>query len=157
MASMTPRPLEWNDTAPVRIVRTRRIAATPDLVWKHIADHESWTEWFDSLKEVVPGDPAEGVGGTRRVVAGPLTVDEEFLAWEPGERFAFTVVSSSGPGMRSMNEDVRLTPAGDSATTVTYTMALDPVAGKVTGPLLKRALGKALEDALAKLATRIEG
>ncbi len=157
MTAMTTRPLEWIDQAPVRASRTRRIAASPAVVWAAIADHHSWSQWFGPITEVVPGETSEGVGGTRRVIVGKVEVDEEFLAWDPEERFAFTVTASTGPGLRSMNEDVRLTPAGDDATTVTYTMALDPIGAKVVRPLLTPVLRRALDKALAGLAAHVEG
>ena len=45
--------------------------------------------------------------------------EEEFLAWEPGRRFAFTVTHARWPGLKAMVEDVRLEPDGTDATTVT--------------------------------------
>lgn len=163
MAALTPQPLEWIDHAPVRATRTRRIEAPPTTVWAAIADHEGWAEWFGPITRVVPGATSEGVGGTRTVVVGKVEVDEEFIAWEPAEtaessaRFAFTVVASSGPGLRSMNEDVRLTPAGENATTVSYTMALDPKGARLVRPVLEPVLRKALDKALAGLAAHVEG
>lgn len=154
---MTPRPLEWIDQAPVRATRTRRIEAPPAAVWAAIADHEGWSEWFGAITRVVPGTTSEGVGGTRRVEVGRIAVDEEFVAWEPERRFAFTVTSSTGPGLRSMNEDVRLTPAGDDATTVSYTMALDPVGAKLVRPVLEPGLRRALDKALDGLAAHVGG
>lgn len=163
MAALTPRPLEWIDQAPVRATRTRRIEAPVTTVWAAIANHTGWADWFGPITRVEPGDPAEGVGGTRRVIVGKVEVDEEFTAWDPPEsdqspaRFAFTVVASTGPGLRSMNEDVRLTPAGDDATTVSYTMALDPKGARILRPVLEPVLRKALDKALAGLAAHVEG
>jgi len=158
MPDLTPRPLEWIDEAPVRASRSRRIAQPPSVVWAAVADHAAWPTWFPRLRSVVPGPVAEGVGGTRRVDIGLAAVDEKFLAWEPERRFAFTVTTSTRPGLRSMNEDVRLTPDGTTACTVTYTMGLEPAAGaRLLKPVLEPALRKTLTDALAGLARHVRG
>lgn len=156
MPALTPRPLDWIDRAPVRATRSRRIAAPPAEVWAAIADHQAWVQWFGAITAVIPGEVAEGVGGTRRVQVGKVEVDEEFLAWEAERRFAFTVTESSAPGLRSMNEDVRLTPDGDDATTVTYTMALEPIGARFVRPVLEPALRKAIDGGLAGLAEYVE-
>lgn len=157
MTPMTPRPLEWIDTAPVRASRSRRMAQPPSVVWAAIADHAGWTEWFPRLAAVTPGAVADAVGGTRTVDLGAAAVEEEFLAWEPERHFAFTVTSSTKPGLRSMVEDIRLTPDGDTACTVTYTMGLDPVGGKVLRPVLQPVLRKVIADGLAGLAQHVRG
>ncbi len=158
MKPMTPQPLEWIDTAPVRASRSRRIGVPADAVWAAIADHGSWTAWFPNISQVEPGDPATGVGGTRRVhVGSAVTVDEEFLAWEPGVRFSFTLTASSRGGLRSMNEDIRITRDGPSACTVTYTMGLDPLGGRFLNPILAPVLRKAIGDGLAGLAGHVRG
>lgn len=156
MRPTIPKPLEWMHRAPVRAVRTRTVQATPDQVFAVLADHEAWPEWFDQITSVDVLGPAEGVGARRRVHIGSTSVDEEFLAWEPGRRFSFTVTQASRPGIRSLNEDIRLVPVGDDSTTVAYTMALDPVGpGRLLAPVLNRVVGKALDGALDGLATRL--
>jgi carbon monoxide dehydrogenase subunit G len=156
MKALTPRTLEWLDHAPVRVTRTARIPKAPERVWDVIADHERWPEWFPSVARVEALDPAEGVGGRRRVHIGSLTVEEEFLVWEPGARFAFVVTHSTKPGIRSMVEDVRLVPDGPDATTVTYTQAIEPVGVRLSAPVVRRVAARALEGALAGLATHVE-
>lgn len=157
MKPITPQTLDWIDRAPVSITRSRRIAATPDRVWEAIADHESWPQWFDALTEVERLGSGEGVGGRRRVHIKSIAVEEEFLAWEPGARFAFTLTGASKPLVRSMVEDIRLTPAGDTATTVSYTQAIQPVAAKLLGPVLRLGIPRALDGGLAGLARHVGG
>lgn len=157
MAPMTPRPLEWIDTAPVRVSRSRRIAQPPAVVWSAIADHAGWTEWFPRIASVTPGEVADAVGGTRTVDLGAAAVEEEFLAWEPERHFAFTLTSSTKPGLRSMVEDIRITPDGDRACTVTYTMAIEPVGGKLLRPVVAPLFRKAIADGLAGLAGHVRG
>ncbi|MFP5579660.1 MAG: SRPBCC family protein [Acidimicrobiia bacterium] len=157
MTPITPRPLEWIDTAPVRAARSRRIAQPPAVVWAAIADHAGWTQWFPRLAAVTPGEVADAVGGTRTVDLGVVAVEEEFLAWEPERHFAFTVVSSTKGGVRSMVEDIRLTRDGDRACTVTYTMAVEPVGARLLRPILEPVLRKAIGDGLAGLAAHVRG
>lgn len=157
MHEMTPQPLEWIDKAPVRASRSRRIAQPPAIVWAAIADHAGWPAWFRGIRKITPGPVADAVGGTRRVDLGVALADEEFLAWEPERRFAFTVTASNRPGLRSMNEDIRLTPDGPSACTVTYTMGAEPPAAGLLRPVLEPVLRKALTDALAGLALHVRG
>ena len=157
MTPITPRPLEWLDSAPVRATRSRRIAQPPAVVWAAIADHAAWTEWFPRLVSVAPGEIADAVGGTRTVDLGAVAVEEEFLAWEPERHFAFTVVASTKPGLRSMVEDIRLTPDGETACTVTYTMGIEPVGGTLLRPLLQPVFRKTIADGLAGLAAHVRG
>lgn len=157
MKPTTPKPLEWMHRAPVRAVRTRTVPATPDEVFAVLADHEGWADWFSQITDVDVLGPAEGVGARRRVHIGSTAVDEEFLAWEPGRRFAFTVTHANRPGVRSLNEDIRLVPVGADSTTVAYTMALDPVGpGRLLAPVLSRVLGRVLDQALEGLAARLD-
>lgn len=157
MTPMTPRSLEWIDTAPVRVSRSRRIAQPPAVVWSAITDHAGWTEWFPRIVAVTPGEVADAVGGTRTVDLGVAAVEEEFLAWEPEHNFAFTVTSSTKPGLRSMVEDIRLTPDGGQACTVTYTMGIEPVGGKLLRPVVTPLFRKAITGGLAGLARHVRG
>lgn len=157
MTPIKPRPVEWVDSAPVRASRSRRIAQPPAVVWAAIADHARWTEWFPRLVAVTPGEVADAVGGTRTVDLGVAAAEEEFLAWEPERHFAFTVTASNRPGLRSMVEDIRLTSDGDTACTVTYTMGLEPLGGKLLRPVLEPVLRKAISDGLAGLARHVRG
>lgn len=157
MTPMTPRPLEWLDVAPVRASRSRRIARPPAAVWEAIADHAGWTAWFPRMVAVEPGPVAEGVGGTRRVDIGLLQADEEFLAWEPERRFAFTLTGASRPLLVSMVEDIRITPEGSSACTVTYTMAVEPKGARVLRPVVEPLLRKTIGDGLAGLSHHVRG
>lgn len=155
MRPLTRRPLDWMPQAPVQLTRSRRVAAPAARIWEAIAAHERWPEWFRPVTSVERIDGGEGVGSGRRVHIRSVTIEEEFLAWEPGRRFAFTVVRASVPGVRSMVEDIQLDPAGDDATTVRYTQAIEPVAAVVVGPLLRRAVPRTLDRALENLERHV--
>lgn len=157
MHPLTPRPLEWIDHAPVRASRSRRIGQPPSVAWAAIADHASWPQWFPRMVSAEAAATGEGVGGSRHVDVGLVQVDEEFLAWEPERRFAFTVTASSRPGLVSMAEDVRLTPDGTGACTVTYTIGMEPNGARYLRPVLEPVLRRALTDVLAGFASHVQG
>ena len=49
MPTHPEHPPEWIATAPISVERSVEIAATPAEVWRHVADHESWPDWFGAL------------------------------------------------------------------------------------------------------------
>ena len=160
MAAMTPRPPEWTATAPVKVSASREMRATPDQVFAALADHETWPEWFDALSKVERlGDQAEGVGSRRRVhIGGRAVIDEEFIVWEPGRAWGFTVYDSSPRVLKSLNELVTIQQTGADRVRVTYLMAIEPT--RAVGLLLRagatRQLKKNLGAALDALGRRLE-
>lgn len=156
MPSHPVQPPEWIDSAPVLVEETIDIKASPATVWAFIADHTGWTEWFTDLDNVeVTGSPT-GVGGNRRVTAKPLTIDEEFTAWDENERFAFAVIKSRVPFLGTMAEDVQLT-ATDDGCHVVYRQGLQGKRG--FDWLIKLAWKKApgqLRNALSNLKALAE-
>jgi uncharacterized protein YndB with AHSA1/START domain len=126
MADLIRRTLDWIDEAPVRISARAVSAAPPDAVFAVLADHEGWPEWFPMVRRVTVLGPAVGVGARRRVAIPGASVDEEFIAWEPGRRWSFTGIASRPRFTRSLVEDCRLDPTPDGGTSIDYTMYLDP-------------------------------
>ena len=155
MAQLPVQQPEWIATAPLVVQRERRVFAPPNVVWKHIADHEKWPEWFTALKQVQVTGAAEGVGGQRVVSLPGVTVGEVFTAWEPNERFAFAVISGPRP-LAAMAESVVIEP-DEAGCKVIYTQGIEPARG--FGWLLRLVRGR-LSSQLAKgldgLATRAE-
>lgn len=151
-------PPEWIDSAPIVVDASIVIQAPPSEVWAEIADHEAWPEWFDALDRVEPGITSTGVGGTRRVIAKRLPIDEEFTAWDENEHFAFAVTGSKLPILAAMAESVRLEPVDDGAgCRVTYRQGLQGRTG--SGWLLKAIWSRPAADlplALAALKARVE-
>ena len=155
---VTRRPMKWMDDAPIRVTQSRHITASADAVFAVLADHEAWPQWFGALSAVeITGEPA-GVGAERRVfIPGLGAIDEEFLVWEPGEAFGFSVIGMQRRIFVSLNELITIEPSGEGVL-VTYTQAFDPklwialwwhIAARTTLP-------RALRKGLAGLANRVE-
>ncbi|MGN6693657.1 MAG: SRPBCC family protein, partial [Aquihabitans sp.] len=130
MAAYIPRTLDFADSAPITFESSEVVTSTPAEIWAVLCDHERWPEWMGSLKSVRPtATPASGVGSTREVVlAGGLTFQEQVLAWDEPERWAFTGLD--GPRIAcGLVERVTVEPLGAAQTRVTYRMAIEPSRG----------------------------
>lgn len=155
MGELTKQAIDWIERAPVRVEARAESTASPDKVFAVLADHERWPEWFPSLRDVKVLGPAEGVGARRRVVIPGMTVDEEFIVWDPGARWAFTGYAARPRFTRSLVEDCVLTPLPGGGTAITYTMYMDPVG--VAGFVVKRSVGRMRKNntqAMQNLAAR---
>ena len=157
--SLTPRPPDWTPTAPVKVSATREIAATAKEVFDALADHETWPEWFTAIDKVERiGDLHDGIGSKRRVHIGRAHVDEEFIVWEPGKAWGFTVFEANMPPLLgTLNELVTIQEIGPDRVRVTYLMAYDPKPwAKPVLRLASRRLKKELGEALDNLGRHIE-
>ena len=167
MPTLIHREPSWIDGAPVHVEESIEIDAPPDVVWGIVADHERWPEWFSAVASVEVTLGATGVGGGRKVKAGPagpMSFEEEFTAWDdPGEdgtwHFAFTVLRTNVPLIRSMSESVQLTPLDDGARTrLVYRQGLEAPQPWLNGALALswRYAAWGLRQALPALAARAE-
>lgn len=149
--------LSFADRAPIRITEATVVDAPPDRVWPALADAAAWTEWFAGMKEARYTSPEpHGVGSTRFVHVKMLEVNEEILAFDVDERFAFRVVDTKFAGLAAMVEVVTLEPSG-GGTRVVYTQALELQRWFVPMvPLLRRQLRGGLEAGLRGLAQWVE-
>jgi uncharacterized protein YndB with AHSA1/START domain len=156
MPSTRPEGVGFVAEAPVRAVATRTIRATPEAVFDAIADADSWPEWFPGMRRctwLTP--PPHQIGSQRRIVVGPLRVDERFVVWDRPRRWGFTFTGSNLPLASAGVEVVDLDPVGD-ATKVTYTMALQPPRLLTPGvrlsvPVMERTLAAGLKGLEAYL------
>lgn len=156
MQNLERKPLDWMDNAPMRVSVSRSIGASPDAVFAVLADHESWPDWFAGLTKAEVTGAASGVGAKRTVVARGLgRIDEEFISWEPGASFGFSVVAMRRPVFKTLNELLTIEPTTEGAT-VTYTQAFEPKtwAQPVVALAAKGPIPKALRGALEGLAER---
>ena len=153
---MTPQPPEWTDRAPVKISASREIMASSDEIFAALADHQSWPQWFSQLTKIESlGELTEGVGSKRRAFVNKVEIDEEFIEWEPGTVWGFTVTAVRGvPSMiESMSERVSIQQLSPDRCRVTYLMAIGPRRRIVWlfDKVVRKVLAKKLSGALAGL------
>ena len=100
------------------------------------------------------GPRREGVG-TRRLATIPGgKIEELIIAWDPGQRFAFTATVVSPGIVRALLDDCRIERARSGAR-VTYTIYLDPVAPlRPIMKLMKGLIGKQLDTGMRALTAR---
>jgi uncharacterized protein YndB with AHSA1/START domain len=158
MQPLVTRPISWVDQAPVAARGTGTTSAPPSEVFAVLADHERWPEWFGNVMEVEVLGPATGVGARRRVTVPGLVVDEEFIVWDEGERWAFTATAARPALFRSLVEDCVLTARPDGGTDLSYTMYFEPK--PLVAPLMRLGSGlldRTIDAAMRGLAARAEG
>lgn len=158
MRGLEQRDLDWIDRAPVSVVATAESSASPGAVFAVLADHERWPDWFPSVRRIEVLGPATGVGARRRVTIPGAVIDEQFIAWDPGVRWAFTGTAARPGIVRSLVEDCRLEATPTGGTAISYGMHFAPAPlATPFARLARRGLGKNLQRAMRQLATRSEG
>lgn len=103
------------------------VRATPEQIFAVFEDAHAWTEWAMPIQKVEWTSPRPfGVGTTRTVsMMGGMEGYEEFIAWEPGKRMAFTFVGSNKPATEKFLEDYRVEDLGDGSCKVQWYMAME--------------------------------
>jgi uncharacterized protein YndB with AHSA1/START domain len=119
--------LDFIETAPYVFSNSVDLAVTPEQLWEVLDDADAWPRWASVIRKVEWTSPQpHGVGTTRTVtMLGGLKGDEEFLAWEPGERMAFRFNAASLEAVKAFAElyTIEATPEGCR---LTWTLAQEP-------------------------------
>ena len=104
------------------------IKASPETIFEVFEDEHAWTVWAMPIQKVEWTSPKPfGVGTTRSVhMLGDMVGYEEFIAWEPGKRMAFTFVGCSKDATEKFLEDYRVTDLGNGSCRVEWYMAMEP-------------------------------
>ena len=131
--------LEFFNSPPAEVVTAKTLDCSAERVFEVLADPPGWPQWFDGMKSGAWTSPAPfGVGSTRRMGLASTTVDETFLAWEPGVRFTFRLDAMGLPIVRAMAEDWRIESLGPKSCRVTYRVAYEPtLLARLLHPVLR--------------------
>jgi uncharacterized protein YndB with AHSA1/START domain len=137
----------------------RQVAAPPEIVFDVLTDHRRYTEITPLRKAELEreGEPApNGVGAIRRLTAVGPPMREEVLAYEPGVRFSYKLLS--GLPTRDHVGTVELTPS-EGGTRVVYAVRTTPTLPLVGGAFLvgmkfgiKQLLGGVAKEAERRAA-----
>lgn len=157
MPTLTPRDIDFIDSASTRIITRVEVEATPDEVWAVIADNERWPEWFPAARACRTTSPqAEGVGATRWIHFDLFKVTERFVAWDRPRRWAFTILDVNLPGAVSVVEQALTEPLEGGKTAVTYVYAADwALWARPIVPILRRRLAKLFKEGLAGIQGQV--
>ena len=143
-------------STPRNEVRIReRISATPEAVFAFFADHHRFVSLFGARCTVVKtaDDAAEanGLGSVRRIGPGPLSLDEEIVAFERPRRIDYAIVRG-GP-LKNHRGTIRF-EAVPGGTEVDYVIRFDsriPGLGSFFVKGLKHIWAREARKALAAL------
>ena len=153
MKELAAQGLEYFTSAPVRLFCHASFTAPPDAVFAKLTEPASWPTWFPMMTSAAwVGEPVATVGADRDVaLTGLGRFRERIIAWEPGKRFAFTMVRSSSPFASAMAEDYKL-KATATGTELDWVMAVTPTAiGKLAVPGLRIVMRNMFERAGKRL------
>ncbi|MFJ5304646.1 SRPBCC family protein [Streptomyces sp. NPDC088350] len=150
---LRPVGIDFVETAPVRLVFTREVTASPEAVFRALAeDVAGWSEWFSAVTSARP--TGDGAGREIRLRGGTRFEETVLVAKSP-ETYAYRVDVTNAPGIRALVEEWRLAPAG-GGTRVQWTFAADGSAvfrGVVR--LARPGLGRAFKGAVTALDRRL--
>jgi hypothetical protein len=119
--------VEFLDQSKNVFVASEIVRATPEQVFDVFEDAHSWTVWALPILKVEWTSPKPyGVGTTRSVhMMGDMIGYEEFVAWERGERMAFSFIGCSKDATEKFLEDYRVTDLGNGTCRVQWYMAME--------------------------------
>ncbi len=147
---------DYATTGPNRNTLHQMVAASATDLFACLEDAEAWNDWLDLEVEWTSPEPF-GVGTTRTVKTLGQTMDETFLAWEPGRRMNFRFERATLP-MKAFAENYLIEPNGPDRCELVWTYSyefagpLARVAEKIFGIVFARKAGRGL----TKLAALVE-
>jgi uncharacterized protein YndB with AHSA1/START domain len=116
--------------------------APPERLFNILSDAPSWPTWFKPARRVEwvrPGDDGQAgrVGAVRRVVMGPIGVEEAILESASPSHHAYQIRTTIP--VRDHRADVWFRATGDGKTSILWSSSFAPkIPG--TGPLLATGL-----------------
>jgi len=150
--SLEPAGLDFFATAPLQVSASVQLRATPARVFAAFADAADWLRWWPMMTSCAWTRDTAAVGAEREVAVRLLgRFRERMIAWQPGARFAFTMIGSTSPMATQLAEDYRLAADG-SGTRLEWTLAAQPTTlGKLTAPVMRRTMLRMFQRGIASL------
>ncbi|WP_067831728.1 SRPBCC family protein [Actinomadura kijaniata] len=137
---------------PYEIEATAASTAAPEVVFKHLAVAEAWSEWGSfptrARRERAGDEHPNGVGAVRRIPPAR----ERVVLYEPPRRYGY--VALSGLPVREYRAEVTLTPHG-LGTQITWRGAFEPLVPGTAG-LVRVFLGRLLRSFARRVAYHAE-
>jgi hypothetical protein len=136
------------------VERSFTTTATPDAVWRHLANVTAWPSWARHIRRVTLDPPGDLTPTTRgRLVlkpAIPTTFRMTALAaphsWSWRGSFLGT----------TLDYDHRIEPVSDGGTRITFTIDGSGATAKVVGPVFARVYGRILDRAIPHLIDELD-
>jgi hypothetical protein len=163
MGALEPQGMAYFEVAPIQSTASIECPTPARTVFRVLADHRRWPEWFGmGISAVQPTSELEsGIGSTRTLTIGrgALRVQETFIAWEEPTLWAFTAVDCRPRVFRSLVEGFWLEAMDESRTRITYRMGcelpalMSPTSG-VFARVWTRTINKALPNLTAETIRR---
>ena len=153
MRTLDPIALDQLDTQPFKLAVTASLDADPDVVFAELGDMSLWFPLM--YKSVWKTGATSGVGAEREVRVHTFgAFRERMLAWDTGERVAFTMTETSSPLIDRMAEDWWV--AHDTAgTRLSWNVYATPTRlGRPAAPALRLVLKMIFGRAVANLHKR---
>ncbi|MER6388068.1 SRPBCC family protein [Streptomyces sp. NPDC059382] len=156
---LRPVGLDFIEVAPVRLVFEARAAATPEAVYRALAEEVTgWPDWF---RAVTLARPTEGGAGREVRLTGGVRFRETIMAAEPERRYAYRADETNAPGLQALLEEWLLSAAGpraSSGTLIRWTFAADgPAPFRVALKAARPGLDHAFRSAVRALDARLTG
>jgi ribosome-associated toxin RatA of RatAB toxin-antitoxin module len=131
----------------------RRVAASPDSVWRLCADFPNLADHWDGIRASRPlGEQTRGLGARRQVDLKPVgTMVETVTAWDEGRAVATANEPSALVPFKRAASNLTLDPDG-GGTVITFDYRFVPRGGPLgalTGPVIERMLRSTFESLLA--------
>jgi hypothetical protein len=130
-------------------------SAPAGVAWAILVDTDHWPDWSvqeEAELEREGQTDRNGVGAIRKMRTGRYTVREEVTEFDAPRRFTYKLLS--GMPVRDYSATVTLEPQ-PSGTRITWRNSYRPSL-PLTGPLLRRRLGKVIDDITHRLAARAD-
>ena len=132
------------------------MAAPRARVFAAFVEPASWPAWFPNVQRAdYTSPPPFGVGTIREARVSGTRWVEELIAWDDGQRWAWTVLRASVPLARAQVECFEFADAG-AGTRIRWTLALAPrLVARLGGRFATGAIRRLLAQATANLDARL--